>query len=400
LKQRIERAFFHWGWLTPALLPLAQVAGRAVFNIVGGVFVLWALCSLRGQKVELRRDIVLPYAVLLGAYLLSVGFAGDPIEGLDEWIKFLVYSANFIVVYAVLQLVPNGVERLISAFAAGALALIIVLYAMLAVRYGEPGFNPNLHMREDNLPFLMPFLLYGIAARNWGTRAARCVLIGVAYLSMVAYIILSEGRAALFAIVIALLACVWLLGGLRRPAAIAVVVLTLAAGVAGILSKFAPHLAEGAPLIERIDRVTSKRTALWRQALQSPPDNLLVGVGMGNLSDEPVLSVPLSNGSVSTVKHLHNFLFDAWYETGIIGLAALLFWLGMWLVQGYKVWRNGTAMLRMQAGVLLSGSLGIVAGALLSYSYLSKPFALYLPIFFAALAFLASPRPAAGHSIR
>lgn len=400
MKQRIEAAYFHWGWLAPAFLPLAQVAGRAVFNIVGGVCFLWALYSLWGKKVALRRDIVLPYALLLGAYLVSVVFAEDPVEGLDTWIKFLIYSANFIVVYAVLQLVPDGVERLIGAFAAGALAVIIVLYAILVVRYGEPGFDPNVHMREDNLPFLMPFLLYGIAARSWGSPAVRRVLIGAAYLSMLAYIILSQGRAALFAIAVALLACVWLLGGMRRPTAIAVVVLTLAAGVAGILSKFVPQMAGDAPLIERIDRVTSKRTVLWRQALQSPPDNLLVGVGMGNLSVQPVLSVPLPDGSVSRVKHLHNFVFDSWYETGIVGLAALLYWLGMWLVRGYKVWRDGTAMLRMQAGVLLSGSLGVIAGALLSHSYLSKPFALYLPIFLAALAFLASPAPAAVRSIR
>lgn len=42
----VRSNFFCWGWLAPAFLPLASVAGRGVFNILSGVYFLWALASV------------------------------------------------------------------------------------------------------------------------------------------------------------------------------------------------------------------------------------------------------------------------------------------------------------------------------------------------------------------
>jgi hypothetical protein len=86
------------------------------------------------------------------------------------------------------------------------------------------------------------------------------------------------------------------------------------------------------------------------------------------------------------VKHLHNFVLDCWYETGLIGVGALFLWLGVFFARGARRWRVAAPGGRAAAGTLLAGSFAIIAAGLFSFSYLSKPFAVYLPLFLGALA--------------
>jgi hypothetical protein len=50
LHKQLQMAFFSWGWLTPVVLPIAQVLGRAVFSILIVLYFLWGLISLYGQQ--------------------------------------------------------------------------------------------------------------------------------------------------------------------------------------------------------------------------------------------------------------------------------------------------------------------------------------------------------------
>ena len=37
----LREAFFRQGWLLLAVLPLTQIGGRALFNLVAGLYVVW-----------------------------------------------------------------------------------------------------------------------------------------------------------------------------------------------------------------------------------------------------------------------------------------------------------------------------------------------------------------------
>jgi len=95
---------------------------------------------------------------------------------------------------------------------------------------------------------------------------------------------------------------------------------------------------------------------------------------------------------VKEAKHLHNFLLDAWYETGIIGLMSLLAWLGLMLRRGVRAWRSADGLAQQHAGLFLAASMAILTSGLFSFSYRSKPFSIYLFILLAALAFLDQSR--------
>ena len=82
--------------------------------------------------------------------------------------------------------------------------------------------------------------------------------------------------------------------------------------------------------------------------------------------------------------HLHNFLFDAWYETGLVGLTALLTFVTVPLVRGWRIARAGGEQ-GVWAGLFLASAAALLVAGLLSFSYASRQFALYLPMLLAAL---------------
>jgi O-antigen ligase len=145
--------------------------------------------------------------------------------------------------------------------------------------------------------------------------------------------------------------------------------------------------------VERtLDHLSSYRTAMWRRALANPPDNIWLGVGMGNVGDHPeIFTIRLANKKeVQIGKHLHNFVLDCWYANGLLGLATLLTWLGFLIKRSLRNWRHAEGLLRIQVGTLIAASFAIMSNAFLSYSYGSKQFGVYLFTFLIVAAYARS----------
>ncbi|MDQ3564841.1 MAG: O-antigen ligase family protein [Pseudomonadota bacterium] len=361
-----------------------------MFTLCAIFFLLWALISLGGEKPRIDRSIAYLYGWLIVAFALGVPGGAEPANGIAVWAKFLAYSSGIFIILASLQRVPDGIARLGSGFAVSGLFVLVTLYFMLFVQIGQPNFDPVRQLLEDNLPFLTLFILYYLQHRGckpWNPLVLLCLA------ATIGYVVLAQGRAALLGLVVGLMCY----GGLvlkwraRSLAGAAIIMSALAGLYAGEYFKgqWTRHA-----ILKSVDDLTSQRSVLWRQAIASPPDNLLIGVGMGNAHRNKVIMRmeigPLKR--VKEAKHLHNFLLDAWYETGIIGLMSLLAWLGLMLRRGVRAWRSAEGFAQQQAGLFLAGSMAILTSALFSFSYRSKPFAIYLFIFLAALAFLDQSR--------
>ena len=311
----------------------------------------------------------------------------EPDTGFKEWCKFIAYSSGCFFILASLQRVPNPIERLIAGFGVSGLIVLATLYLMLLVHAGDEDFRPNQHILEDNLPFLTPFILYYLheqGAKRWPVLAFLAAITG--------YIVLSQGRAALLGLVVALgcYGALVLRWRTRTLAAGAFVIISVVVGIYG--DQFVRGAWSRQALIEAVDDCTILIDALAR-ALAAPPNHPLVGVGMGNTSrSQSLMSMKIRQSSVvAQAKHFHNFLFDAWYETGIIGLMSLLAWLGLMLRRGVRVWRSAAGLAQQHAGLFLAASMAILTSALFSFSYRSKPFSIYLFILLGALAFLINP---------
>ncbi len=388
MRRSLRNGFLGWGWLLPCLFPVAQVVGRSVFTVFEVVYLAWAALALLGMRAGLERPVLALYIALLGTFLASVLASDDPAGGLDEWAKLLAQTSIFFWTVLALGQAEDGPRRLAVGLGGGGLLLLLALYVKLAFQvWGDTGFKPQLHMSEDNLAFLTPFTLFFTSDRT--AERSRRFTIGLLLGATIAYVGASRGRAALLGLVAGLGLYAVLVAGYRvRIAALGVVAFL---GVA--MTFCAPmmlHKAwKGRSWIEVLDRLTSQRTVLWRQLYAHPPDATWLGAGMGDKDGYAgVFSVDLGERGVIAVKHLHNFLLDAWFETGAIGLTALCAWLICLLWRGARAWRTRREE-RPLSGLYLAASAAILVSGFFSFSYRSKPFAIYLFMFLAVLVYLS-----------
>lgn len=372
----LTRGFFRGGWMLVAFLPLAQVLGRAVFNIVGAFYLFWGLLSLLSRRPKLDAYVLFHLSTLAVSFAISAILAEDNSKAFERWWLFVLYAAVCLPVLAAAVVETDAKASFVAASAASGILTITYLYVAYWVIVDDPGFVPEKRLREDNLPFLLPLILCAVQYRlKWRHRHVVAFLIALA---TTIYVVLSNGRAALIGLLVGIaaygvLVLRWRL--LRVSGAIAAIV------VAAYLTR-GSHIFRDASLHDgigqAIDIVSSNRSELWLKAIQHPPSNLWFGTGMGNIPDS-VLEV--KQRSVEHLGHLHNFILDSWYETGIIGVALLALWLASSFVIGMRNWLNSTGLQAHYIGALLSASFAIVANASFSYSYASKQFAVYLFVY-------------------
>lgn len=359
----------------PAVLPLTQLGGRALFNSVAGLYALWGLLGLWSRRDRLDRTTTLLYLTLLGVFLLGIPGAIDPAEALRSWGAFLMQSLSLLLMQVALRESPGHPDRLLDAmalFGGITLAGLVLLLPYYGLGWSGQPFDPSSQLQEDNLPFLLPFML-GWIWRQGDGRWRYGAMVGITAVAL-GYVVLSEGRAALLGLIAGLATFCWVALGwrLRWSALLAAMVLVI-----GIIANTAPFHKSELDLNHPLDAFTAGRTILWRQAIQHPPERAWLGMGIGNGSyAREVLSFDLGGDRVQ-VKHLHNFLMDAWYETGLLGLGALLILIGAVFGRLVLSWRRLSAEDRQRAGVLLAATLAILTAGLLSFGYTSRYFACY-----------------------
>ena len=389
LPDQIQDAFFRWGWLLLAVLPLTQLGGRALFNGVAGLYALWGLFSLWSRRDRLDRPTAWFYLILLGVFLLGIPGAIDPVEARKTWATFFMHSLSLLLMQVALQESPAHPDRLLKTmalFGGMTLAGLVVVLPYYVLGWSGQPFDPSGQLREDNLPFLLPFML-GWIWRQGDGRWRYGAMIGVTAITL-GYVVLSEGRAALLGLIVGLATFCWAVLGWRLRWSVLLAALALAVG---ILANPTPFHKSALDPNRPLDAFTTGRTILWRQAIQHPPERAWLGVGIGNGSyAREVLSFTIGSDQIQ-VKHLHNFLMDAWYETGLLGLGALLALIGTVFGRLARAWRRLSAEDRQRAGILLAAALAIMTAGLLSFGYTSRYFACYGFACLGGLSYFAMP---------
>lgn len=385
LQEKLQDGFLRFGWLVPACLPAAMIGGRGLFHTLFFLYILWALSSIRQLRLEDHRGYLLLYGLLLASYALSIPFATDLARALKAWSTLVLFSASTLITLAMLQREPDNLRRLLAALGLFGLIGLLAAYLDLGViLLSADTFTPRLQLQATSLTFYLPFLLAWLWFRIPG-RQARHLAIGLALASLTGYVTLAEERSAFVGLVCALAGMALLACRMRTHHALlllgAVILVALALNGEALLR----GLNTEGGIFAQLDAFSSGRLTLWTQALQSPPDPWLTGVGMGNARyHSEAITI---HGAL--VKHLHNLWLDAWYETGLLGLAMLVTLLLYLFTTTVRAWKHLAGADQLGAALFLSAALSILAEAQFSISYASREFALFGFTCFAALLHLA-----------
>lgn len=377
--QTLREYFFRVGWMLPALVPVAGMAGRALGNVLFFSYLLWALFALRPRDWWLPPRLRLVYIALVVLCLLSVWPAQQPGETLHFWFRWLAYMLVLPITLSVLRQRELDLPSLGNLLAfATSVALAIFLYRLSVDLWkGEP-FTINSMALAYQFPFLLAWLWRGGLA-----LPLRGLFIALAALGMIG-LFLADSSTEVLATLVGALVLAAVRSGRGKRVLLGVLLLVPLVLAVELLPKISQlQLSDWEQLL---DTWSSRRTTMWLRALESPPENLWLGVGMGNGQFAwPVSSVG--------VKGFHNFLFDAWYETGLLGLAALLVFLVTLAWPVVAALRSATDEVRRQSAPWQASVAAILVAASLDHSYASVSFAMLMMFEAAVLWALAGQVP-------
>lgn len=401
----IKNHFFDYGWLMPAFFPITISLGKAPEHIYLGLYAAWgcfALCQRgdygvlscplppgggglgRGVSEHLQKKWLYVFLGVMIAFGLSALAAQNASLVFQKWLSVSSHMIVFIFVLVVVgscDRTDEKMRQLLFYTGAGGIVGLLGLYIKLLLSVKKPDFVPNNDMVEDYLPFLMPFMLFFIGNLPL-KQVVKWMLSGI-LLGMVGfYVYYSDGRAALLGLCLSLLIYGTLVLRWRLYQIFLIVGVVLAVVIAINPERFTRSSLGEHTLINKIGAFTSGRSDIWLNGLHHRPTSLLTGIGMGHLKHTPGLAASVRTGEI---RDFHNFILNVGYETGLLGLTALLVFIFWPIVYALRRWRQLDQNTQKRLGVLLSASVAILAAGLLTPSHRSIPFTLYLPLFLAGM---------------
>ncbi|MES9902468.1 MAG: O-antigen ligase family protein [Sedimenticola sp.] len=337
------------GWLLLAWVPFAYSIGRGLGNSVFIIFFFYALFSLRRTDINWKPALSTLYLLFLAAFFLSVPGAVSVSDALQGWLKVVLWSSSFFLVLIALRQGEFRWRRLATWFGVAAFLAGGNFLGELALVYWQGGYVAGT-VSGLVASYLFPFGLNLLLERGVNTKS----IIGASLYSVVlmAGLLLADSSTEVLVAGAGLVVYLSLVARRRLLLVLglmAVVTLTLGSELYPKLSSM-----EGQSLRQVMSLLSSYRTELWLGALEHPPENQWIGVGLRNTAHYAVVKTV-------GVKSLHNFVIATWYETGVIGLVALLAFLsyvggrpGAWLAS------CATLLHRQEAAPWVAGIVGVL----------------------------------------
>lgn len=349
-----------------ALAPLAALLLAACICVFargrpGGAAGLGAVSA--GQLGPAPRGVVCAFAALMAGALLATLASGNALEawlgsyqrreGLAAWLIAALPGAAMLLLLREARQLRRVLDALL-------LCCVLPCVYALSQRYGlvpEPGgvllpvARPggtlgNPVFLGDFAMLLIPLTLARLlGAAGWRARAPFAVLLALQAWTL----LVTQSRAPLAALLLALWLFALLVAGLRGSRRLVIIACALAAAALLFILLINALPAAGAalrdvPMLGRLvlaggDASGASRLGIWQAGWETlrdaPPGRQLAGYGFDMAYLHYFAHLPASvlgiEGDGDLTDRLHNEVFELWAGFGLAGLVAYLIWLGLLL---------------------------------------------------------------------
>ena len=312
-----------------ALFPLLYAAGAGTLGTALYLLTRGRRWGLLWADVR-RRQVDLAPVPFLAAAILSSLFSREPRLAWGSTLVILVMLVTYWLFMADLRR-SSDTRWLLHYWTLGATVLAVLgINGWIASRTVADaawlGKNGAATMLAASLPLVQ---VYAAAGHDRGV--ARLAVVGVP--------VALAGTLSLGGWVAAVVSQAWFLTRVRwRKTAMAAVLVVAAALLAmGLYARLTGAPAYGL-LASRFDpfgQSKVERVLIWRASWAMWKDHPWFGVGVGAFS-AAYPSYRLAEAVEPSVAFAHNLLLNTLAETGLVGLAGLLFMLGTWCVRAWR----------------------------------------------------------------
>ena len=331
------------------LSPVVMVFGRGVLGLVLLATLVSAIWALRPGFIDTVRAVfarivptVWPLLIMLAFWALSSALSDDPSAAFEVLIRYpFLFAALFLILCASTH--PGYDPRLtatlviwgvIAASLIGIWAETVdydILYILRPDHIGRTISPVVLLAFKSSLALSIPVLVW------WGVTGHRMAWVAAALaLALIFGTEKFRGNAGLAGILGAVLVVALVMLATRIPKrGKAIVFSTAIIGAFGVLALFAWNLPEYPVPVGFEDNlplpfIDAHRQAIWAFTWEQIGDHPWFGYGIDQIKNAPGAAVDVPwLFQAYLPAHPHNWILEITAETGLFGLGAMVFWLGV-----------------------------------------------------------------------
>lgn len=329
----------------------------AAGNIFLGILTLYFFIKL--YKKQLKLDLYYKsYFIAIGIFVISMFisalFSGDIVYGLKRWADMWIWRfMPFVVVIFLLNNYIDAKKVMLTGFAGITLTSVYAVYQGLSGMSRANGFYGHPMTLGGWLCIFLPLLLIEFFERK--LLGKYYWLAGLAFCICSAGLVFNATRGAWLAVaIVSAVLLIYYMFKSKRNLAVSIIFVALISVVLVNNPKFMHRL----DTIDDFDKYQSntERILIWQSAWNMFKDHPILGVGLGQYTENYQQKYISPQAKEPKLGHAHNNFMQMLAENGIVGFAGFVIMFGYIIFKNLIAWlktRNVYALMIVSATVCL-----------------------------------------------
>lgn len=338
-------------------LSISTIISIAAGNIFLGILALCFFIQLYKKKINFNQDYK-GYFIAIGLFiismLLSALFSGDIIYGLKRWADMWIWRfMPFVVVIFLLNNYFDAKKVMLTGFTGITLTSVYAVYQGLSGISRANGFYGHPMTLGGWLCIFLPLLLIEFFERK--LLGKYYWLAGLAFCICSAGLVFNATRGAWLAVaIVSAVLLIYYMFKNKRNLAVSIIFVALISTVLVNNPKFMHRL----DTIDDFDKYQSntERILIWQSAWNMFKDHPILGVGLGQYTENYQQKYISPQAKEPKLGHAHNNFMQMLAENGIVGFACFVIMFGYIIFKNLITWvkvKNVYALMIVSATVCL-----------------------------------------------